>query len=186
MAKPSFWHDHMELRQDGRTVGRSETFAKRGEALGRTWLQTVTSLDGEAVAAEAERDTRDFRRQVSRADRVGYGLTWQDSGEEFGQFTDDQSRHAWTLSLGGKNLYWSGYSPWLGGARFRLDDSDEQTYVCGQRYPLRTTTWQKITVADELPEPEGIVAAQFGHTLWHTAALYRGPHGNTAFLASRL
>jgi hypothetical protein len=54
------------------------------------------------------------------------------------------------------------------------------------RYPLRSTTWQKITVADELPEPEAIVTAQLGHTLWHTAVLSSGAHGNAAFLSGRL
>jgi hypothetical protein len=187
MAKTSFWHDHMELRRDGQTVGKSETFARSGEALGRTWVQTMATLNGEAVPpGEDVRRMGELTGPGRKADRVEYSLTWGEGGEEFGRLAHDKPQREYRLSVGGKILYWWWYTPWFGGARFGFDDSDQQNYVTAERYPLRTTTWQKIRVADELQEPEAIVAAQMGHTLWHTVALTSGPHGNAAFLAARL
>jgi hypothetical protein len=186
MAKPTFFRDDLEVRRNGQTVGRSQTFSKHGEALGRTWVKRIAALNGEAVPVGEPHDTSGFRSREDDADRVEYGLTWGEGGEEFGWLTHDKPQREWSLHLAGKILYWWSRTPWLGGARFGFDDSDEQTYLTAVRYPLRSTTWQRITVADELPEPEAIVTAQLGHTIWHTAVLSSGAHGNAAFLSGRL
>jgi hypothetical protein len=173
MAKPSFWHDDLELRRDGQTVGKSSQYGGDGEAQGRTWQAKLTTFDGNPVGQDDPRGrlrglAKDVLKATAGMSQVEeYGLVWKASSESFGSLKLDDVNAQATVRVGDRSLYWHWHNPWLGGAGWSYIDRDFDDVVVARRQPFRTVTWQDIAVDDQvLQEPEAIVAAQLGCRIW--------------------